>query len=147
MAFTESVDRYTMKEYFDNFYRNMEYKPMTQNEFLEKHPMFEHIIKHSINRWVNKTFFIMTKDKDGIVREVLHLFSDKHHYSIVIHKDEYIGGGVKNRYQYVFEKQHRGCDLSDGKYTIETLCDIMADIVGYELIAVDVRPSVFEEED
>ena len=25
--------------------------------------------------------------------------------------------------------------------------DIMADIVGYELIAVDVRPSVFEEED
>lgn len=147
MAFTESVDRYTMREYFDNFYRNMEYKPMTQDEFLEKHPMFERIIKHRINRWVNKTFFIMNKDKDGIVHEVLHLFSDKHHYMIVIDKDKYIGGGVKNRYQHVFEKQHRGCDLSDGKYTIETLCDIMADIVGHELIAVDVRPSVFEEED
>ena len=51
-------------------------------------------------------------DKDGIVRETLHLFSNKRHYTIIVQKDEYIGGGMTNRYQYVFEKHHRGCDLS-----------------------------------
>lgn len=140
----EYVDINKFFNYFKDKNDNLKYKAITVDEFVEKHPLFKTILKSCLNRWGHKTLIIQFTNDDETIREVIHLFSNSHHYTISVHKDKYIGAVVDNRYSNIFERHHRGNDLKDGDYSLQTLCEILADITSWELIDIDVKPDVYK---
>ena len=74
----------------------------------------------------------------------MRLYSVKREYFITVHKDKYIGGAYNNRYTLPFENHHRGNDLTDGKYNIETICNILADIIACEMEEIVIDEKVFK---
>ena len=144
MAHREEINKNILKEYFKDEIKS-EIKILTQEEFVERHPLFKRIFTHSINRWNNQTIFYTRKHlDDGYEYDKILMYSDKHEYHITIRKDKYIGAGVRNRYTHVFETHHRGMDLSDGKYNVETMLNILADIVSYEVVKIDIDENCYQ---
>lgn len=141
----ENISKNTLKEYFKDE-RNVEITILTQDEFIEKHPLFKGIFTHSINRWKNQTVFYNRKslDGDGYDCDYVNMYSDKHEYRISFFKDEYIGCCMRNRYTHAFETHHRGMDLNDGEYSLETMCRILADIVSYEVVKIDIKDDCYQ---
>lgn len=79
---------------------------------------------------------------DGVDREgvKLHLFTERHHYAIVMEpasggEKSYLGCVMSNRAPWPGEKHTRGGDLADGEFNDETLLRIMADILSKELVS------------
>ena len=145
MVYTENIDKNTLEEFFKDE-RNVEITILTQDEFIKKHPLFKDIFTRSINRWKNQTVFYNRKslNGDGYDYDYINMYSDKHEYRISFLNDEYIGCCMHNRYTHAFETHHRGMDLTDGDYSVETMCSILADIVSYEVVKVDIKDDCYQ---
>ena len=68
------------------------------------------------------------------------IYTDSHAYGITV-SPTYLGCGATCRKSRTGEGWARGNDLSDGKFCRATWDAILRDIVSYELVELEVRPS------
>ena len=83
------------------------------------------------------------------VREIkIELFTEKHVYHIVGRDRKegrsYLGCIANNRAPLPGESHTRGNDLADGDFTFETWCNIVLDILSYELLEIPRIPNTSE---
>jgi hypothetical protein len=109
-------------------------------------------MKEQFNKWLSTiSRFGKVKDRAQITdgddgRMNAKVYTDNHVYSISAKAPTegyagYLGCIASCRKARAGEEQHRGSDLADGPFTDETWQKILADIVSYELVPLDVQES------
>lgn len=121
---------------------------VTPKEVTEKYPIMENFFWW-INRWGNRTVCLRFNDKDNEYgkqgRYRIMIFSQFHEYAIDVAPPKekggnpYIGAVADARQREPMETWHRGNDLADGYDGEKTIMTILAEIVGYELVDVEVE--------
>jgi hypothetical protein len=91
-----------------------------------------------------KQHFQFVEQNDEIIR--IKFYTDVNIYSITASAPKaegksYLGCAVSKRKALAGEDHTRGNDLHDGELTRETWDTILADIVSYEMVPLNIRPA------
>jgi len=98
-----------------------------------------------VGRFEKAALIFYHKEDKGVV---IKLFTETHSYHITARRRDktkgekdlgYLGCVVSTRKPLVGESWTRGSDLADGIYSEQTWINILCDIVGYEMMPLDVK--------
>jgi len=115
-------------------------------ELINMFPELARWLNAIIGRFERAALIFYHKDTK---RVVIKLFTELHSYHIVARRRDrknkgekdlgYLGCTASTRKPLVGENWTRGSDLADGIYSEQTWINILCDIIGYEMVPLDVE--------